>query len=279
MTGTELFYYFVEYSSHGLAFEVGPLNFVLQPYDGTLPRLVYSPDSWTRKGYDIGDISSSRQVVTFLRKWFDEHPWLLSNPFYVAGDSYGGKMTPLVAQFISEGDFFWRRHNNCLSKAAVKNCKGDYVNPTNELCASVLQTINDEYRYYLSYFWVNDNATRAALGIRERTVTEWVTCKRSGFPYTHDVSSSIKYHFNQTTRGYRALVYSGDHDLGIPFLGTHAWIRSFNFSIVDAWRAWHLDGQAAGLSHLLMPLNFTIHPLLLSQNHHFAPSSLSMVCG
>nr|CAB3466459.1 unnamed protein product [Digitaria exilis] len=108
-TGTELFYYFVESERSpatdpvvlwltggprcsafsGLAFEVGPLNFVLQPYDGTLPRLVYSPDSWTRvasmvfldspvgsgfsyardpKGYDIGDISSSRQVVTFLRK-------------------------------------------------------------------------------------------------------------------------------------------------------------------------------------------------------------------
>jgi hypothetical protein len=41
---------------------------------------------------------------------------------------------------------------------------------------------------------------------------------------------------------------SGDHDLEAPFLGTHAWIRSLNFSIVDDWRAWHLNGQAAGLS-------------------------------
>jgi hypothetical protein len=29
-----------------------------------------------------------------------------------------------------------------------------------------------------------------------------------------------------------------------------AWIRSLNFSIVDDWRAWHLKGKAAGLSHL-----------------------------
>jgi hypothetical protein len=42
---------------------------------------------------------------------------------------------------------------------------------------------------------------------------------------------------------------SGDHDLEVPFLGTQAWIRSLNFSIIDDWRAWHLDGQAAGLSH------------------------------
>uniref|UniRef100_A0A453HA76 Uncharacterized protein n=1 Tax=Aegilops tauschii subsp. strangulata TaxID=200361 RepID=A0A453HA76_AEGTS len=43
---------------------------------------------------------------------------------------------------------------------------------------------------------------------------------------------------------------SGDHDLQVPQLSTQAWIRSLNFSIGDDWRAWHLDGQAAGLSHL-----------------------------
>jgi len=185
-------------------------------------------------------------------------------------------------------------------EAAVANCNGDYVSPTNKLCADVLQTIHNlmsevdyhdilgptcprdslnprrdalarkslaeehyyrisdppaepsfrcfEYRYYLSYFWANDNATRAALGVKEGTVKEWVRCQRSGFPYTYDIPSSIKYHFNLTTRGYRALVYSGDHDLVISFSGTQAWIRSYNFSIVDDWRAWHLDGQAAGFT-------------------------------
>nr|CAB3498335.1 unnamed protein product [Digitaria exilis] len=45
------------------------------------------------------------------------------------------------------------------------------------------------YGYYLAYFWMNDNATRDALGIKE------------------DLPSSIEYHFKLTTRGYRALVY------------------------------------------------------------------------
>ncbi|CAN6338914.1 unnamed protein product [Urochloa humidicola] len=373
-TGSELFYYFVESERSpatdpvflwltggprcsafcGVAFEIGPINFVVEPYDGALPRLVYNPDSWTRaasvlfldspvgtgfsyardpEGYNVGDISSSRQVVTFLRKWFDDHPWLLSNPFYVGGDSYAGKTVPLVVQYISEGIEEMRHplinlkgylvgnpvtgenidtnsripyaHSHGIIsdqqyEAAMANCKGDYVSPTNKLCADVLQTIEDlmsevdkndileptcpfdspkqgrdsltrralaeehyyrlsgppeehssrcfEYRFYLSYFWANDNATRAALGIKEGTVTEWVRCKRSGFPYTYDFHSSIKYHFNLTTRGYRLLVYSGDHDLVVPFSGTHAWIRSFNFSIVDDWRAWHLDGQAAGFT-------------------------------
>ena len=38
-------------------------------------------------------------------QWFDAHPWLQSNPFYVAGDSYAGMMVPVIAQYISEGNF------------------------------------------------------------------------------------------------------------------------------------------------------------------------------
>nr|CAB3452740.1 unnamed protein product [Digitaria exilis] len=41
----------------------------------------------------------------------------------------------------------------------------------------------------------------------------------------------------------------GDHDLVVPLLGTEAWVRSLGFSVVDDWRAWHLDGQSAGYVH------------------------------
>jgi hypothetical protein len=30
-----------------------------------------------------------------------------------------------------------------ISKAAVDNCKGDYVSPVNKICAEVLQNINN----------------------------------------------------------------------------------------------------------------------------------------
>uniref|UniRef100_A0A8R7RAE6 Serine carboxypeptidase-like 18 n=1 Tax=Triticum urartu TaxID=4572 RepID=A0A8R7RAE6_TRIUA len=107
----------------GLAFEIGPLKFVLAPYSGGLPELVYNPYSWTKmanillldspvgssfsfardpKGYDVGDYSSSSQVQIFLNKWFTDHPQFLSNPFYIGGDSYAGKVIPLIAQGISE---------------------------------------------------------------------------------------------------------------------------------------------------------------------------------
>ncbi|KAK3163450.1 hypothetical protein QOZ80_1AG0003860 [Eleusine coracana subsp. coracana] len=374
-TGTELFYYFVESERNpatdavllwltggpgcsaftALAFEVGPVKYVIEPYtpyNGSLPRLVRNPYSWTQmasilfldspvgsgfsyardpKGYDVGDHSSSLQAVTFLKKWFNDHPQYLSNPFYIGGDSYAGKMTPLIAQYISEGieqrqqpyinlkgylvgnpitgskfddnskipaSHGFGIISDQLYEAAVDNCKGDYITPANKICAEVLHTINDliseidqahilyklcvvaapkpgdyddprrsmleesiqlssppghpyldcfTYGYYLAYFWMNDNATRDAIGVKEETVGEWKRCVE-GLPYTKDLPSSINYHFNLTTRGYRALVFSGDHDLLVPFLGTHAWIRSLNFSIVDEWRAWHLHGQAAGFT-------------------------------
>nr|CAB3456450.1 unnamed protein product [Digitaria exilis] len=144
--GVELFYYFVQAESEseaaaapfvlwltgghrcsvfsGLAYEIGPIRFVVEPYNGTLPRLQYIPNSWTKvshilfvdspvgagfsfsrepKGYDVGDISASLQLQEFLSKWFNDHPEYLGNPFYIGGDSYAGKIVPFLAQIISEG--------------------------------------------------------------------------------------------------------------------------------------------------------------------------------
>ncbi|XP_058069730.1 serine carboxypeptidase-like 18 isoform X2 [Magnolia sinica] len=102
-----------------------------------------------------------------------------------------------------------------------------------------------EYAYLLSDYWANDDSVRKALGIRQGTTREWKRCNYD-IPYENNVRSTIKYHLDLTTRGYPALIYSGDHDLVVPFLGTQAWIRSLNFSIVDEWRPWFVNGQVAG---------------------------------
>lgn len=41
-----------------------------------------------------------------------------------------------------------------FSKAAVENCKGDYVNPANEMCAEVLHTINNVRFLYWPLFLI-----------------------------------------------------------------------------------------------------------------------------
>jgi serine carboxypeptidase-like clade 1 len=65
-------------------------------------------------------------------------------------------------------------------------------------------------------------------------------------PYTTDIWSSLEYHRSLTSRGYRSLIYSGDHDMMVPFIGTQAWIRALGFPVVDEWRPWYVTGQVAG---------------------------------
>jgi hypothetical protein len=54
-------------------------------------------------------------------------------------------------------------------------------------------------------------------------------------------------------------LYSGDHDLCIPFTGTEAWVRSLGYGVVDSWRSWYFGGQVAGYDVLPSPLiSFTL---------------------
>uniref|UniRef100_M8BLW1 Serine carboxypeptidase-like protein 9 n=1 Tax=Aegilops tauschii TaxID=37682 RepID=M8BLW1_AEGTA len=341
-TGTELFYYFVESErspdtdpvvlwltggpgcSSLIFYEVGPMKFVLAPYNGSLPQMAYNPYSWSKvasiilldspvgtgfsyardlEGYrDVGDLSFAMHVVTFLSKWFIDHPHYESNPFFVGGSSYAGMMTPIIAQHISQAGNKSNMGSNpgLISRQGYlvgnpftgsdydRNFRAQYAHGVGIISDQLYELISEidegyivgikcvwdllrhrfmleenaqlselspeqptincfAYRYYLSNIWANDNSTRDALGVKHGTIGEFKRCRKS-MPYSFDVSSSIEYHFNLTSRGYRALVFSGDHDLVMPFLGTHAWIRSFNLSIVDDWRAWHLGGQAGGFT-------------------------------
>ncbi|XP_042445338.1 serine carboxypeptidase-like 18 isoform X2 [Zingiber officinale] len=108
------------------------------------------------------------------------------------------------------------------------------------------------YAYYLSYFWANNNLTQEALHVKKGTVAEWFRCNHylryNLFKY--DLPSSLQYHLNLTRAGYRALVFSGDHDMYVPFLGTYAWIKSLSYPVVEEWRSWHVGGQVAGYTKL-----------------------------
>lgn len=50
--------------------------------------------------------------------------------------------------------------------------------------------------------------------------------------------SVVPYHANLSFKGYRSLVFSGDHDLMVPVIDTEAWLRSLSYPIVDDWRPW-----------------------------------------
>ncbi|XP_044947577.1 serine carboxypeptidase-like 15 [Hordeum vulgare subsp. vulgare] len=340
----------------GLVYEIGPLSFDRRTDVNGFPKLLYKPDSWTKvsniifidspvgtgfsyskteQGYKSSDTKVVTQIVTFIRKWFDEHPEFLSNPFYVAGDSYCGITVPGITLGIAKGiedgsgsdlnlkgylvgnpvtDYWyydnpakipfangkglisdemyqaykescgaWEFSEECAkSHEAIDECVKD-ICPNHilePLCAfasprpyklklnsgprEVLQLqedyaadataglqlseISTECRtaeYALSMIWANNGTVREALGIHKGTVPSWLRCNFD-IRYTNDIFSSVEHHLDVTTRGYRSLIYSGDHDMIVPSIGTQAWIRSLNFSVVDEWRPWYVDAQVAG---------------------------------
>ncbi|KAM0873630.1 hypothetical protein ACQ4PT_037928 [Festuca glaucescens] len=306
--GTELFYYFVESDTRaeeapfllwltggdrcsvfsGLANEIGPVRFVEEPYNGSLPRLQINPSSWTQVGIQAGNTPA------------------LNLKGYLVGNPSTGEIIDISSRVpYAHGVGII---SDQLYETILEHCKGlDYMLPSNAPCAQALDTFNhlmsqvqgaqilldtyvyasaptgpaadtkDEYssdsgrrilvgnplarppfgcvtyKNYLSYFWANAEVTRDALGIKEGSVEEWVRCHNGDLPYSIHLRSSIEYHRNLTANVQISLsnlipVPTADHDSLVPHLGTQAWIRSLGFPMVRDWRAWHLNGQSAGFT-------------------------------
>ncbi|XP_057788109.1 serine carboxypeptidase-like 13 isoform X3 [Salvia miltiorrhiza] len=377
----QLFYYFIESENEptrdplllwlnggpgcsafsGLVYEIGPLAFDIENFDGSLPSFILNPYSWTKvaniifldypvgtgfsysntsKGYASSDTKSTQHNYTFLRKWLLAHPAFIKNALYVAGDSYGGHIVPMLALQIAQGNEAGMQpimslkgyiignpvtdenkdsnevipyaHRMALIsdeqfKLARTSCDGEYVNPDpnnvkclfalyiTEQCTKLINyahilepTCNfmsprpsdsrrfqpwlvddpvdflslslslslsnrDELKcrtrnYLTSYVWANDESVRESLHIRKGTITAWVRCNKSLSDeyYEYDIESVVEYHQILSDRGFQALVYSGDHDMNIPYMATLKWIRKLNVSLDDEWRAWTVDGQVAG---------------------------------
>uniref|UniRef100_A0A0V0HKD9 Putative ovule protein n=1 Tax=Solanum chacoense TaxID=4108 RepID=A0A0V0HKD9_SOLCH len=94
--------------------------------------------------------------------------------------------------------------------------------------------------------WLNNADVRKAIHAEPATVIgPWELCTDK-IDLSHDSGSMIPYHKNLTARGYRAIIYSGDHDMCVPFTGSAVWTRSLGYPIVDEWRPWYVNEQVAG---------------------------------
>ncbi|TKW04621.1 hypothetical protein SEVIR_7G121900v4 [Setaria viridis] len=333
----------------GLAYEIGPLKFDAKGYRGGFPTLLYRPETSTKtsniifvdspvgtgfsyatteEGLKANDTKAVEQLVIFLRKWLQDHPRFLSNPLYIAGDSYSGLIIPGLtleidrsielgekplfnlkgyiagnpvtdSQFDTDGQIPYLHGMGLVSdelyENARGNCGGKYSAPSNAACTEAIQAIKNctrdlsgqhilepacpdvvwstktvaladgisrvmlesaeflsgfkcpEAEYVLSDIWGNDATIQESLGVRKGTIGEWRRFNH-GLSYTEDIQSAVEYHSRLATKGYAALIYSGDHDPGITHVGTQAWIRHLNLTIVDDWRPWYVGDQVAGFT-------------------------------
>ncbi|KAI3445876.1 hypothetical protein Pfo_002541 [Paulownia fortunei] len=307
-------------SFSSLVFEFGPITFDSSTFGWSLPSLVPNRYSWTKmaniifldwpvgagfsyanttEGYHTSDSASLKDICLFLRKWLLNHPRFIKNHLYIQGESYGGKIAPMVAWEISKanergllpqmslqgyfignpGTYVHGAMNDRLSYAHNLGLISDeylkYVDLdiTNLQCLSALRVINecldgidfyqildpacpktnlvkrdqtDMYRV-ISENWANNLIVRNALGVREGTKEEWIRCNES-VAIDKDVVSSAEYHLLLTKKGYRGLIYNGDHDMMVPYISTLKWIYSLNLTLDDNWRPWKVNGQVAGFT-------------------------------
>ncbi|CAA2961921.1 serine carboxypeptidase-like 18, partial [Olea europaea subsp. europaea] len=108
-----------------LVYELGPFTFDVAHFDGSLPSILLNPYSWTKvasiifidwpvgtgfsysntsQGCSSSDTKSAKDTYTFLRKWLLSHPMFIKNRLYVAGESYAGKLVPMISMEISQGN-------------------------------------------------------------------------------------------------------------------------------------------------------------------------------
>ncbi|KAK4437969.1 Serine carboxypeptidase-like 18 [Sesamum alatum] len=189
----QLFYYFIESENDperdplilwltgepgcsgfsGLVYEIGPLAFDVEAFDGSLPSLVINPYSWTRianiifidspagtgfsyattsQGYINSDTKSAEYNYSFLRKWMLNHTEFIKNRLYVAGDSYGGKIAPMVALEIAKGNEAGIEPRMLLQGYIVGNSRTDAYEDDNEKLpyAHRMALISDEH-FELAY--------------------------------------------------------------------------------------------------------------------------------
>ncbi|CAL9003782.1 unnamed protein product [Prunus brigantina] len=373
-------------SFDGFVYEHGPFNFAQGQPKGGLPVLHLNPYSWSKVSniiyldspagvgfsyskdeskYQTGDLQTASDTHAFLLKWFEQFPEFLSNPFYIAGESYGGVYVPTLASQVAKGINNGTKPTLNLKGYLVGNgvtdgkfdgnalvpfahgmalisdqifeqvtaaCGGDFHNPPNRTQCSkkfglvyeaidglnmydILEPcyhgpgtdsnnkqnngkgntslplsfqqlgtttekplgvrkrmfgrawpfrapvedgivplwpqlsnslgvpcVNDE----VATKWLNNPAVREAIHAEPESVAgPWELCTER-ISYSHDAGSMIPYHQNLTTQGYRALIYSGDHDMCVPYTGSQAWTRSLGYQIVDEWRSWQSNEQVAG---------------------------------
>ncbi|KAK7256191.1 hypothetical protein RIF29_29629 [Crotalaria pallida] len=366
-------------SLDGFVYEHGPFNFEKPKKKGILPKLQLNPYSWSKvsniiyldspsgvgfsysknqNDYKTGDLKTASDSHAFLLKWFKLYPEFLSNPLFIAGESFAGVYVPTLAREIVKGidagakpklnfkgymigngvtdeEFDGNAivpfaHGMALISDQIyeevkKQCNGNYYDPINKKCKSMLSKVDkaiadlniydilepcyhspetqanttSNNRLPLSFRhlgqterplpvrrrmfgrawplratvkagivpswpqlnanldvpctddevateWLNNEAVRKAIHTAEKSVVkEWDLCTNQ-LEYHRNGGSMIGYHKNLTSKGYRALIYSGDHDLCVPYIGSEAWTRSMGYKIVDEWRPWFVNKQVAG---------------------------------
>ncbi|KAI6678192.1 hypothetical protein NL676_038988 [Syzygium grande] len=216
-----------------IVYEIGPFTFNYENSTRDRPTLKLHEYSWTKvasvifldqpvgtgfsyanswESYNMNDNISAAETYEFLRKWLKLHPEFLSNPLYIAGDSYSGITVPMVTLQVAKGNDVGLKPKMNLEGYLLGNPATNISSDMNSIVpfAHLKALISDElyenYNYMYSYIWASDRAVQDALHVREGTIEKWVRCNET-LSYIYTVSDVIGIHKELIKMGFRVLIY------------------------------------------------------------------------
>lgn len=245
------------------------------------------------KGYMIGNPLTDRNIDFNSRIPYANRFALLSDQLYEATkeNCLGDYMNPgnaLCARDLTGVDecirFINGYHILEPSCGSFESTGGPSSNPLRLPRLQQQRCRSDNYIY--NVLWANDENVQRALGIRQGTVKEYEECNTDHYligkndtnTYSYNVVSSVPYHRNLTNKTCRALIFSGDHDLIIPYLGTERWINSLSLTVQSKWTPWFVEGEVAGYGTTFSHDDYSLTFATVKGAGHAAPEYKPAEC-
>lgn len=109
--------------------------------------------------------------------------------------------------------------------------------------------------------WLNRDDVRAAIHVKSQSEMKdmygdsprsylWRDCGMKNVDYERGATSTLLPRFPALIERYHVLIFSGDVDACVPYIGTQSWTRDVaaanHYTPVDEWAPWTVDGQVGG---------------------------------
>ncbi|MEW5301933.1 MAG: hypothetical protein WDW36_004757 [Sanguina aurantia] len=104
----------------------------------------------------------------------------------------------------------------------------------------------------LAMLYFNAPAVRAALGVAPQGPPRWEPCS-DVLNYALDTAAMQPWHLDLQDMGMQALLYSGDHDMVVPFTGTRKWVDAMGLKQLQPYKPWFIDHQIVGFQTRYQP--------------------------
>ncbi|KAG6479912.1 hypothetical protein ZIOFF_063388 [Zingiber officinale] len=258
----------------------------LSPYSWTKVSSILSVDSPVGTGYSYAEnaddyITNDDKTVSdlydFLIKWYSEYPEFLPNPIFLAACSYTGVIVPPLAQEIAKGiesgkepriNLKAMEHmmstpkevlcsnrlilNSCQDLAS--SCQGKYVDNDDPECLknmenfqSHIESINPFHVLCLRCHF--DMAVN--MDSYEHDSLKMYQAIHGASPFNEECHVSNLQRTTNICSSFLGKLFGstdrfGDHDLVFPYTGQLQWLKSFNYSVINKWHPWTVDGSIAG---------------------------------